>query len=504
MATTLDNLKLKSVSSVEEVQRGRENTYFKNANGGIIALRLMGSDVTELDLGEAAKALTHLYLSGNKALQKVVFNTSLPNLEILYLNDCALTALHLPQGCARLEQIYAQNNQLTTVSYQGNLPELTLLDISKNQLTDLMPFLPFLKRDVEVAYEGNPLSSPPKQIVQQGLAAVVSHLDSLKEAETKQVELVPMNEIKIILVGEGMAGKTSLLKKIKGLGFNKNESQTHGVIIEKLSLYGLEFFKEYPILRGVTGRFWDFGGQEIMHASHQFFLSDRSIYILILDSRTDAKKEEWLKHIEKFGDNSPAIVVINKIDENASYDVERKTLTTKFEFIGNRFHRISCQDNIGLDGFAKELADLIPQTEIFKTPFSPDWVAVKEQLETETAAKKYIDQTRFEVICSDNGVTDKTAQNTLLSYLNSLGIALHFEKLDLKNFYVLDPHWVTIGVYKIINSRVIKKGLFAESELNYILNIEDVKKAEYDPAKEKEITYSPTRASLSCQDNATI
>jgi GTPase SAR1 family protein len=32
---------------------------------------------------------------------------------------------------------------------------------------------------------------------------------------------------------------------------------------------------------------WDFAGQELYYASHQFFLSDRAIYIVVFDLRYD-------------------------------------------------------------------------------------------------------------------------------------------------------------------------------------------------------------------------
>jgi internalin A len=61
---------------------------------------------------------------------------------------------------------------------------------------------------------------------------------------------------------------------------------------------------------------WDFGGQEIMHATHQFFLTERSLYLLVLNGREggeDADADYWLRLIESFGGNSPVIVVLNKI-----------------------------------------------------------------------------------------------------------------------------------------------------------------------------------------------
>ena len=33
---------------------------------------------------------------------------------------------------------------------------------------------------------------------------------------------------------------------------------------------------------------WDFGGQEIMHATHQFFLTTRSLYLVVLAGGLEA------------------------------------------------------------------------------------------------------------------------------------------------------------------------------------------------------------------------
>ena len=454
----------------------------------------------QISNGDFLKGLTNLQilnLSSNQ-IQNYDFLKELSNLQSLYLGNNKINDGDFLKGLTNLQTLNLIYNQISNGDFLKGLTNLQTLNLGYNQIRDLEPFLPLIKKGIPVTlyefdYDGinlfnNPITNPPLEIVKQGNEAILSYFASFEGV--KEEEKIPINEIKILLVGEGLAGKTSLLKQIKGLEFKKEESQTHGIIIEKLRLDTLPLFQQYGHLEGVTGRFWDFGGQEIMHASHQFFLSNRSIYVLVIDSRTDAKKEEWLRHIEKFGGNSPTIITINKIDENRNYDLERTTLNKKFPFIGNRFHRISCAEQEGLSDLAKELAGLIPETKIFKTKFSPAWVAVKEQLEQETAASNYINQQRFEAICVENKVHDKIQQKTLLNYLDSLGIALHFENLGLKSFYVLDPHWVTIGVYKIINSPSIKGGIFEENMLDHILNIENIKKTEYDPAKEKVVVYS--------------
>lgn len=53
-----------------------------------------------------------------------------------------------------------------------------------------------------------------------------------------------------------------------------------------------------------------------MHATHQFFLTKRSLYLLVLDSRVDElqnKLEYWLKIIHSFSNDSP--ILIAKIEQ---------------------------------------------------------------------------------------------------------------------------------------------------------------------------------------------
>jgi len=296
--------------------------------------------------------------------------------------------------------------------------------------------------------------------------------------------------VKVHLVGEGMAGKTSLLKQLQGLPFSAHESQTHGINVVSLEASQIKGLEAQGELHDCRFHFWDFGGQEIMHASHQFFMTNRSIYILVLDSRTDNKTHYWLRHIEKYGADSPIIVVMNKIDENSSYNVQQKQINDRFPAIGNRFHRVSCKNGEGLDGVVQSLKrSVIGENSIYGTPLSPDWIAVKEQLVEETRRQMYIGRDRYDALCQECGITDQGSRKTLLSYLNSLGVVLFFEELDFADIYVLDPHWVTVGVYRVINSSKTKDGILSVSDLDYILNKEKIKSEEYDPASENSFVY---------------
>ena len=62
---------------------------------------------------------------------------------------------------------------------------------------------------------------------------------------------------------------------------------------------------------------WDFGGQEIYHATHQFFLTRRSLYVVVLDTRKeDSDLHYWLEIIALLSDNSPTLIIKNE-KENA-------------------------------------------------------------------------------------------------------------------------------------------------------------------------------------------
>ena len=61
----------------------------------------------------------------------------------------------------------------------------------------------------------------------------------------------------------------------------------------------------------------------------------------------------------------------------------------------------------------------------------------------------------------------------LAGYLHVLGIALNFkDDPRLRDHHVLNPHWVTTGVYKLLISRLLeeRKGLMQLSDLEIILD----------------------------------
>jgi len=235
-------------------------------------------------------------------------------------------------------------------------------------------------------------------------------------------------------------------------GFNPNESQTKGILINDWEVVDINHCEIETDDQKITTHLWDFGGQEFMHATHQFFLSKRSLYILILDGRKDEKTEYWLKYIESFGANSPVLIVLNKIDQNPAFKLNYKHLRNKYNNIQG-FYRLSCSNEEGIEDFKIAFQQALSKIEIRHNTWPTTWFNVKTQLEQ--MAEPYIDYSNYIQICQTAQVTETKAQEVLIEYLCDLGIVLYFTELELADTHVLEPKWLTKAVYKIINNRKV-------------------------------------------------
>jgi len=424
--------------------------------------------------------LTKLDLSYNQ-IQDIKPIQNLDNLIRLGLSKNKIQDIKPIQNLNKLTQLTLSGNQILSIKPIQNLNKLIKLDIRDNQIQDIpriffeVPLNPKPKSEYSnegLIWEYNPLKSPPPEILVQGREAVLAYFDSLENQEAR-----PLNEVKIILVGDGAAGKTSLSKALRGVPYNANEKQTHGINIDP---WAIQFEKE-----NINTYLWDFGGQEIMHATHTFFLTQRSIYVLVLDSRQDGGKPEyWLDHINTYGGNSPVIVVLNKQDENPSFDVDRKQLQRKYPNI-KAFVRFSCAQPNAYDDLEKVIQQAVFNSELRQTSFAQNWFEVKDQLQAIT--DDYIDIETYQDLCANKDIK-ANAQKTLLDFLDSLGIVLRFEHDNTT--LVFNPEWLTQAVYRIINSPLVatQQGRFNEKDIGQLLAPEKENDYEYPKDKHPFIT----------------
>ncbi|MCI5122019.1 MAG: hypothetical protein D3908_12670, partial [Candidatus Electrothrix sp. AUS4] len=119
----------------------------------------------------------------------------------------------------------------------------------------------------------------------------------------------PLNRVRVIFLGDGATGKTSLIRALNGLEVVEGGGKmTPGIDISDWEVPDTE----------IIAHLWDFGGQVVAHATHQFFLRSRCLYVLLLDGRTEINANEqaeyWLEHVRAFGNKAPVMLVGNKAD----------------------------------------------------------------------------------------------------------------------------------------------------------------------------------------------
>lgn len=273
-----------------------------------------------------------------------------------------------------------------------------------------------------------------------------------------------LNEAKVLLVGQGGVGKTSIVKALTRSEFSASEEITSGIEIKPWNIKSEE--KEYKL------NIWDFGGQEIMHATHQFFFTERSLYILAIDSRLGERQsglEYWLKLIQIYGGDSPIIVVGNKADQH-HLDIDKKGLRKKYKNI-LEIIETSCLSGEGIDTLCHAISNAIPKLPHVNSAIPSRWLSIRNDLDKMN--RDYIGFSEFQDICVKHDIADEKSQIILLSFLHDLGVIFHFQgDPTLDNTNVLNPNWVTNGVYRIINSRQLhgSNGIMTEEQLHDILS----------------------------------
>ncbi len=424
--------------------------------------------------------LSHLFLSGNKLKTIPESFIRLPKLEVLSIGGNLIS--HLPEWieclsnlkCLDLssdEDIIAwSTSDRSSIFYKIKLPgELITLPNSLRKLTWLEQLYLHDNDRLDLPSE---ILGPRWVEILMNKARPANPGDILDYYFRVQESGRSLNEAKLILVGRGAVGKTSLVNRLVHNRFDKSEKKTEGI---QITQWPLRLNRKEEVRLNI----WDFGGQEIMHATHQFFLTQRSLYVLVLNGREggeDADAEYWLKLIESFGAGSPVLIVLNKIKEHP-FDLNRRALQQKYPNIRG-FIATDCKDRTGLAELRKAIAHETDQLEHLRDAFPASWFSLKDKLAA--MKKNYLSFEEYRKVCGKHGLKNSAEQESLAFVLHCLGIALNYkDDPRLQDTHVLNPHWVTTGIYKILNAPKLaeQKGVLRLSEVGKLL---DAKK--YPPA----------------------
>lgn len=157
---------------------------------------------------------------------------------------------------------------------------------------------------------------------------------------------------KITVIGDGMVGKTSLIKKFTKGSFRKDYVKTIGA---QFSVYDKEIDEDKIRLL-----FWDIAGQvDFNFLRPSFFNNSRAaIIVYSLEDNDLGKKSfkhivDWYKDISQYCGEIPIVIFSNKVDlvdEDNSDESKIQKLVEKHNFLG--YYKTSAKTGDGvIDAF---------------------------------------------------------------------------------------------------------------------------------------------------------
>lgn len=437
------------------------------------SLHLSESKIIDISYLSNLKGITSLSLSQNR-ISDISCLSELKGLTSLHLSENRISDISCLPGLKRLRSLDLSFNQISDISYLSELKRLRSLNLLANQIREVPRWLAEGRLAIEVGeslasfscinlYQ-NPIEEPPLEIVQQGNAAILNYYDQLA-AQGKDY----LYEAKMLIVGEGEAGKTTLAHKIPepNCPLPHVDDRTRGISICTHAFSCRQRGNGQTESPTFHLNLWDFGGQEIYHATHRFFLSKRSLYVLVADNRKDDTDfNYWLNIIERFAGDSPLIIVLNEKGD-VTRSLNRADLLSRYpdsikEIVPVNFKTAEEPDPAKAQQRIKDIERLVRSIEHcaenlphIGEPVPARWVDVRAAIEQDT--RHYIYREQFDELCHRQGITHQPDIDTLLGYFHDLGILLHFaDRPLLRDRVILKPAWATNAVYRLFDDDGIK------------------------------------------------
>jgi len=403
--------------------------------------------------------LQHLNISNNEVIE-ISDLKKLISLKSLHANNNCIKEIGTLGKFETLEELFISNNRLTSVDFLKDLSNIKSIDLHSNLITDLSPIKAIIdKIDIvdhkwktdTICVTDNPLVNPPMDYVKRGKEAVINIINENAKGPTFE-----NNDIKLILVGNSEAGKSTLAKYLKD-----------GRVNTKKLPFTLWLDEINTTIAGKSVRILDFGGHDYYHDTHQIFFGNNVVYLLLWETETN--KLAYRESLQLNGENKPITnkfqdyplkywlesikFFIKKKEAKISIKVEKKETIdsyksfvlliqnkvdryNKIEFLNNEedkdkypfifdFVNLDIYTKRNLKHFKSLLDEMLLNIPIIKEIYPIDYQIVKESFDYYTGSF-VLSFEEFMIYCSNilKKEIDNTQTKGILYYLDNIGVVL--------------------------------------------------------------------------------
>ncbi|XP_017772148.1 PREDICTED: leucine-rich repeat serine/threonine-protein kinase 1 isoform X5 [Nicrophorus vespilloides] len=435
-----------------------------------------------------------------------------------------------------LSMLDISNNYLKEIPHNiFELSNLSVLNISGNlDINELPPQMGLLSRLWNLNTRGCSLQEPLKSMIDSKkykTMDIIGYLKSVLE------DARPYARMKLMIVGIQGIGKTSLLEQLRQEGISRrkpehwakrmgnkniNVKTSRGTNMSTVGVDIGDWVYEKKIRNQsshgpVIFRTWDFGGQKEYYATHQYFLSKRSLYLVVWKISDGYKGIneilQWLVNIQARAPNSPVLIV------GTHYDVVQDTNPNMSEeyqqVIRDKFINIVDAEKCGLPRVldtievscktrhnVKLLCNLIYDTVFsLRPPGSKELLLEQKVPATYLALEDVVnyiaterrvnnmdpvlnaDQYRSIVTTEmqqryNRTFRDAAELHQATLFLHDNGVLLHYDDATLKDLYFLDPQWLCDMLAHVVTIREInpfaRTGIMKLDDLKHIFKASNI------------------------------
>ncbi|XP_069138297.1 uncharacterized protein [Argopecten irradians] len=306
------------------------------------------------------------------------------------------------------------------------------------------------------------LKTPPKEIRDHGFRMTYAYLKRLLTGSTD------CKRTKLMLVGLGGAGKTSLVKSLMSRNRSSNltgaDAITDGIDI---CTWNVKHDKDT-----ISYSVWDFAGQTIYYNTHQFFLSDRAVYLLLWNIRLGhehAGLNFWLNSISVHAPKAPIFVVGTHTDQMSKVELPMDEMKAKYHQIEG-FHFVSSKDGKGIPELKNALFKVTLQQEYMGEKIPQAWLSLEKEITKQKDKSKVLDFKTVEAKGIDLGIVDSSELSQALQFLHDLGMIQHFSNEYLKDHVIIEPQWIVdvMACVVSVEQSVIKDGRLQHEDIKKI------------------------------------